>query len=205
MNRLIRIVGGLAIICAGLWLAGWIWFASTIPTEIADTTTTTDAIVVLTGGSGRVEMGLELLRSGRASKLFVSGTGGPVQVSDLVPGQEPVPPDLHQAISLGREANDTPGNAQETAAWVEREHINSIRLVTAAYHMRRSILEFQTAMPDVKIIAHPVFPSSVKPDWWRWPGTANLIAREYTKFLLTQVRITMISPPTSSKSTVSKP
>ncbi|MND03177.1 hypothetical protein D3C83_228760 [compost metagenome] len=35
---------------------------------------------------------------------------------------------------------------------------------------------------------HAVFPSHVKSDWWRWPGTTSLIAREYTKYVLTWAR-----------------
>jgi hypothetical protein len=38
-------------------------------------------------------------------------------------------------------------------------------------------------MPAVKIIPHPVFPEQVKADWWLYPGTASLLAREYSKYL----------------------
>jgi hypothetical protein len=55
--------------------------------------------------------------------------------------------------------------------------------------MRRSLLEFRLAMPDLVIIPHPVFPENVKQSqWWLWPGTAHLIASEYTKYLATWVR-----------------
>ncbi len=153
--------------------------------------TKTDAIVVLTGGSGRIETGLELLQSGLATKLFVSGAGGRTQVDDLVPGATPPPPEVAAAIALGREAEDTPGNALETATWAARGNVTSIRLVTAAYHMRRSMLEMSKAMPHMTIVPHPVFPSAVKSDWWRWPGTASLIAREYTKFIISWLRIAL--------------
>ena len=44
-------------------------------------------------------------------------------------------------------------------------------------------------MPDIEVIAHPVFPARVKVDsWWRWPGTAGLIAGEYNKVLLAWAR-----------------
>ena len=66
--------------------------------------------------------------------------------------------------------------------------MHSIRLVTAAYHMRRSLLELHAAMPGVRIVPHAVFPVTVKSDWWRWPGTARLIAREYTKFVVAWAR-----------------
>lgn len=169
--------------------AGWLGFLASIPGAVADTTTKTDAIVVLTGGSGRIEAGIELLQQGFAGRLFISGAGGQTRIADLVPDVDQLPPEAAAAIALGREAEDTPGNAVETAAWVARENIRSIRIVTAAYHMPRSLMEMHAAMPAVSIIAHPVFPSNVKPDWWRWRGTANLLASEYLKSIATRLRI----------------
>ena len=189
MNRFIKVTLASSALAMVLWCLGWIVFASAIPVVVADTTTKTDAIVVLTGGRGRVETGVEFLRQGLAGKLFVSGAGGRTQLPDLISNSMSVTEEIAATITLGREAEDTPGNALETSAWVQRQSIASIRLVTAAYHMPRSLLEMHTAMPQILIIAHPVFPSAVKADWWRWPGTASLIAREYSKFLLTWIRI----------------
>ena len=98
------------------------------------------------------------------------------------------PGDLEQRISIGS-AVDTTANAIETAAWARQQGIASIRLVTAAYHMPRSLLEFRQAMPMATIVPHPVFPESVKQlDWWAWPGTAALVISEYNKFLLAWAR-----------------
>ena len=55
--------------------------------------------------------------------------------------------------------------------------------------MPRALSELRYAMPGVEIVAHPVFPEQVKADWWRYPGTASLLAREYTKYLLSTVRM----------------
>ncbi len=64
-----------------------------------------------------------------------------------------------------------------------------MRLVTAAYHMPRSLLEFRYAMPNVLIIPHPVFPSHVKQDrWWAYPGTAMLLMSEYNKLIFAWFR-----------------
>lgn len=99
------------------------------------------------------------------------------------------PEEWECCIALGYEAGDTIGNAAETALWMRKEGFRSVRLVTANYHMPRSLLEFSHAMPGVTVIPHPVFPNSVKQDqWWRWPGTAHLIATEYTKYLAAAVR-----------------
>jgi len=168
-----------------IWTGGLLWFASTIPTKVDDVQTHTDAIVVLTGGSERIETGLALLDEGLAGRLFVSGVGERVKTGDLLPQARNLRPELRDNVTLGTAAANTPGNALETAAWAQSMNVHSIRLVTAAYHMRRSLLEFHAAMPGVAIVPHAVFPATVKTDWWRWPGTASLIAREYTKFVIT--------------------
>jgi len=39
------------------------------------------------------------------------------------------------------------------------------------------------------LIANPVFPESVKLEgWWRWPGTASLMAVEFDKYLVSLAR-----------------
>ena len=186
--RLFSFLAGIVVALGAAWLAGLMWFASTIPTRVDDITSRTDAIVVLTGGSERIETGLSLLANGFADRMFVSGVGGQVRTGDLMNRVRSLPAELGEKIAVGKAANDTPGNAVETAEWAHASGVHSIRLVTAAYHMRRSLLEFQAAMNDVTVIPNAVFPPNVKTDWWRWPGTARLIASEYTKFMLTWAR-----------------
>jgi uncharacterized SAM-binding protein YcdF (DUF218 family) len=174
---------------AVLWLGGLLWFAHSIPDEVSDPGRETDAIVVLTGGSLRVESGLQLLASGMAKKLFVSGVGAGVDVGELLRVAGQSPDRIACCIVLGHAADNTYGNAVETAAWMKREGFHSLRLVTASYHMPRSLLEFARAMPEIEIIVHPVFPESVKQErWWAWPGTASLIVGEYSKYLLAVAR-----------------
>jgi len=166
------------------WASGFVWYASTIPTSVTDKTTPTSAVVVLTGGSERIETGLQLLAEGLAEKLFISGADERVKLSDLLTRFERSEDTLAERTTVGYLAINTPGNAEETATWVCNHDIISIRLVTASYHMRRSLRELRSTMPDLVIIPHPVFPERVKQNWWRWPGTASLIATEYSKFLL---------------------
>jgi uncharacterized SAM-binding protein YcdF (DUF218 family) len=188
-----RLVLALLTGAALLWLAGLVWFAHTMPTAVVDPSTPTDAIVVLTGGSQRFDAGLELLAAGKAKKLFVSGVHHGVEIADLLhlahraPDAAPTG-ELACCIVLGHAADSTIGNAMETAAWMRSEGYRSLRLVTAGYHMRRSLFEFARAMPEMRIIAHPVFPEQVKADWWAWPGTAALIVGEYNKYLAARLR-----------------
>lgn len=172
-----------------LWLGGLILYAADIPDRLEDGTTHTDAIVVLTGGSERLETGLSLLRRGLGDKLFVSGVYHGIDVAELLRLARQTPDQVECCIVVGHAADNTIGNAEETAQWMKQEGYHSLRLVTGNYHMRRSLSEFRYAMPDVAIIAHPVFPDAVKRDqWWLWPGTAHLIISEYSKFLLGVLR-----------------
>lgn len=171
-----------------IWTAGLFTFASNIPTEVVEPDLKTDAIVVLTGGSGRLRTGLDLLMTEHAAQLFVSGVYRGVDVDQLLKVQKQRPEDVENRISLG-DAINTRENAFETAEWMRANNLSSLRLVTAAYHMPRSLLEFGNVLADVKIAPHPVFPDHVKQSkWWAFPGTFALTVTEYNKFLLAWTR-----------------
>jgi uncharacterized SAM-binding protein YcdF (DUF218 family) len=178
----LRAVMLVAAACCVAWLAGLLWFATP---PMADTRAqATDAIVVLTGGSLRLQSGIDLLREGKGRKLFVSGVNQQVDLDDLLGVSGHAPDWALCCIVLGHEADDTFGNAHETAQWIRRQGFRSLRLVTAWYHMPRSLLEFDRAMPEIDIVAHPVFPDQVKQErWWAWRGTAVLLVNEYVKYL----------------------
>jgi uncharacterized SAM-binding protein YcdF (DUF218 family) len=178
----------LLLVLLAAWAGGLVWFARSIPTAVADPDSSTDAIVVLTGGSLRVQSGLALLAAGKAKKLFVSGVYHSTDVAALLRVSRQSPEHIACCIVLGHEADNTRGNALETAEWMRKEGFHSLRLVTASYHMPRSLLEFSRAMPEVRIVPNPVFPESVKRRWWAWPGTASLVIGEYLKYLVAVVR-----------------
>jgi uncharacterized SAM-binding protein YcdF (DUF218 family) len=186
--------GTLALMAAILliWFGGLIWFAEQIPRAetavIPDTPT--DAVVVLTGGPLRLKTGLAELEARRARKLFVSGVYRGVEVAELLQAARQEPAAVECCIVLGYAADNTSGNAAETRAWMQREDFHSLRLVTASYHMRRSLLEFREAMPEIAITPHPVFPDGFRRDaWWAWPGTLSLIVTEYDKYLAAVTRL----------------
>ena len=187
--RRLRVILGILLGLALLWGVGFIWFAATLPDGATAPDTRTDAIVVLTGGADRVETGLRLLSAGRAQKLFVSGVYPGVDVAQLLRVSRLPAGQLECCIVLGYVADTTKGNARETANWMRQNGYRSVRIVTASYHMPRSLVEFRSAMPDAVLVPHPVLPPQFHQDeWWRWPGTATLIALEYSKFLLAAAR-----------------
>jgi uncharacterized SAM-binding protein YcdF (DUF218 family) len=178
-----------ALAALTLWLAGLLWFATMLPRGVGTDERRTEAIVVLTGGSARLSQGLDLLADGRAQKLFVSGVYRGVDITGLFRVRQQSPDEFACCVSLGHEADDTRGNAVETAAWMREQGFKSMRLVTANYHMPRSLLEFRHTMPDIAILPHPVFPEHFKQDeWWLWPRSASLVASEYSKYLIALLR-----------------
>jgi uncharacterized SAM-binding protein YcdF (DUF218 family) len=188
-RRALRIAAaGLAVVGL-LWLGGLAWFVHSSLTIAIDRATPTDAIVVLTGGRLRVETALELLGAGRAQKLFISGVNPHVDRVALLRVAGRASEGDADRIEIGHEAENTLGNARETAEWMRREGFRSLRLVTSWYHMRRSLLEFGRAMPDTLIVAEPVFAAHSDPEpWSERLDVVVLTVGEYHKFLATLVR-----------------
>jgi uncharacterized SAM-binding protein YcdF (DUF218 family) len=190
--KTVRILICIAGFAAIAWLGGLGLFVKSIQALEAQPSAAneTDAIVVLTGGSERVSAGFELLYAHKGKKLFISGVH-PGLTLDRISGGPPVPKDLRDCcIILGHEAESTFGNAGESRAWMETEGYHSMLLVTANYHMPRSLLIFRAEMPEFEIIPHAVTPDSVKlDDWWERPGTASLLVTEYNKYLLASLRL----------------
>ncbi len=184
----LKTIVSFSLILLIVWGGGLFTFAAKIPDRVLAADKQTDAIVVLTGGSGRLRAGLDLLLAERAEHLFISGVYGGVDVRQLLAILKQRPDDIENRIGIGN-AVDTIENALETKNWMRMRGYTSLRLVTAAYHMPRSLLEFQDAMPDIEIVPHPVFPEHVKQDkWWAWPGTMALIATEYNKYIVATLR-----------------
>jgi uncharacterized SAM-binding protein YcdF (DUF218 family) len=166
-----------------IWLAGFVLFvASIFLSKPQDEDKITDAIVVLTGGDTRVDSGLELFAAGRAEHLFITGVHPDVQrheIEALWKGETALPP---CCITLGYKARTTTQNAQEVREWLEDRGYDSIRLVTADFHMNRSLIEFRHSMPDIEIIAHPIRQRGPAhaPKHWFWAMTVL----EYNKTLV---------------------
>ena len=141
----------------------------------------TDGIVVLTGGGYRIQTALDLLKEKYAEHLLISGVHETVQKEDLT---GVLSKEQTQNITLGYQAKNTRGNAQETAHWIRGKNIHSILLVTSFYHMPRSIFEVLKVSPNLKIIPLPVFPKSFgnSVDWIR-TRYAWLLFVEYHKFI----------------------
>ena len=169
------------------WIGGLIYFGYTINHYQPDIESHTDAIVALTGGRNRITEAVKLLNQNKADKLFISGVDKNISLKNIQRTQK-IKSSRFSKIQIGHNADNTVENAIETKQWVENNHITSIRLVTSNYHVARAILEFKLHIPEISIIAHPVYSEHIEKKWWTSWQTFSLIFREYNKFIYTLIK-----------------
>lgn len=188
-----------------LWLGGGIAYVERVESLPAPNEMKTDAIVVLTGGAVRLATALRLLNENKAERLLVSGVAQTATKATLMQAVVPAMPDAAQAASnwqgidlqllfdccvdLGFEAEDTAGNAAETASWAAARGYKTIRLVTANYHMPRAQVEFGRYLPGFTVLPHPVRSDAMRvEDWWQRRTATAFLLGEYTKYVAALLR-----------------
>ena len=180
-------------VMAAIFISGLQYFVLNLPRQMASPAHKSDGIVVITGGQQRLDAGLTLLANGAASKLLISGVGAGLNkvilANDLRLDQ--TQRDLLMCCAeLEFAARDTRGNARAARHWAEINHIASLYLVTANYHMPRAKLAFEREMPHINIQYWPVSPDDLQIDsWWTNLRLVRLLAREYAKFLAEFIRL----------------
>ncbi|MBB4857545.1 uncharacterized SAM-binding protein YcdF (DUF218 family) [Novosphingobium chloroacetimidivorans] len=128
-----------------IWVFGFLWFAVALPRPAG--TERTDAVIVLTGGPGRIPRALAVLRQRLAPRLLVSGVDPEVLPREFMLEYD-VPADLMRCcITLGYRAFDTRSNAIEAANWLRKRRARTVRLVTVDWHMRRAAFELGRELP----------------------------------------------------------
>jgi uncharacterized SAM-binding protein YcdF (DUF218 family) len=153
------------------WALGFGLFTVSLPRPAGGELT--DAVVVLTGGKGRIERGLEVLGQHEAQRMLVSGVDPSVREGELAKLQGAPLALFRCCVDLGKEAVDTRTNADEAARWLSKRGYKSVRLVTTDWHMPRAGLELRRAVgKDVRVIGDSVESA---------PGLLVLV-REYNKF-----------------------
>ena len=177
-------VGLIGLVAAvALFGAGFAWFAADARRP-APMPPLAGGIVVLTGGAGRIELGLRLLAEKRAGLLLISGTGAGA-LPDLLAGAglggELAAQVVLRPVTLGRGARSTRGNAREAAEWAAAHQLPSLIVVTSGYHMRRALLELRRTLPAA-VALHPVPLVPHLPDG-QDQVPLRLLAAEYGKWL----------------------
>lgn len=129
-----------------IWVLGFAWFALFLPQPAS--LEKTDGVVVLTGGAGRIDRGLEIIEKGNARRMLISGVDLDVKPGELAAEYRRPEKLFSCCIDLGFRSVDTRSNGLETARWVARNKVKTLRLITHDWHMRRARLELKLALPD---------------------------------------------------------
>jgi uncharacterized SAM-binding protein YcdF (DUF218 family) len=177
-----RTLAGVAV----LYLAGFVVFIAALPDPVPNAQLgRADGIVALTGEDARLVPAVALLEHGVAKRLLISGVFPETtksELKELTGGGAR----FDCCADLGFYARDTRGNAREAAQWARANKFRSLIVVTASYHMPRSLLEFSAAMPNVKLVAYPVDTDPANPTFLkRW----GRMQSEYAKFLASEVSL----------------
>jgi len=154
------------------WSLGFALFAILLPRP--GNFVKTDAVVVPTGGQGRIARGMDMIATGRARRMLITGVDRQVKPAELAEAQGVSLKIMACCVDLGREASDTRSNGIETAEWVRRNKYKSVRLVTTDWHMRRARFELERALGAGV---------SVVPDAVRSNASLVVLVREYNKYL----------------------
>jgi uncharacterized SAM-binding protein YcdF (DUF218 family) len=161
---------------------GFVVFVSNIPSGMKRIDHA-DGVVALTGGDVRLMAAESLFEDKVGKRLLISGVHpGTTKsaIKQLVNGG----PRFDCCTDLGYQATNTRGNALEAADWAREHHFRSLVVVTANYHMPRSLIEFADVMPNVKLMPYPVQQADVDPQaWWSNGHVFRMLQSEYIKYL----------------------
>ena len=162
-----------------LYALGFVLFSVTLGRPAA-AEVRTDAIIVITGASGRIEHGVDVLADGKAKRMLISGADPVVTKADLIERLGGHGRLIRCCVDLGSESVDTRSNAEEAQRWLARRKYKSVRLVTSDWHMRRAGYEFTRALGG----KYEIVRDSVRTE----PGF-SLLFGEYNKYVLRKAAV----------------
>jgi uncharacterized SAM-binding protein YcdF (DUF218 family) len=203
--RSVLLGGGVFVFLFG---AGFITFVATLDRYERDPGGRADGIVALTGGAQRIGDAIDLLAKGYGRRLLITGVNERTsrdQIARLNPGQRRL---VDCCVDLDHRARNTVGNAAETRRWLERNDFRSVIVVTSNYHMPRTLLELDNALPAAEKLPFAVVHEGAPTEgWWKSPANAKLLASEYVKFLAVWARTKLrkelaVEPPAGRPGTV---
>jgi uncharacterized SAM-binding protein YcdF (DUF218 family) len=179
--------GVLAVLAIGLILfaGGFVLFSTHVGNLAAPAEPRpADAIIVLTGGSARIDTGVELLKAGKGGRLLISGVNPMAGVEDLRRATGGDRDLFACCVDIDHAALDTIGNAEESARWVMQHAFASVILVTNNYHMPRSLMEMRRFLGDFDLQPYPVVHRRLdRGEWLRRPGALRVLLTEYVKLI----------------------
>jgi uncharacterized SAM-binding protein YcdF (DUF218 family) len=141
-----------ASLIALIYALGFVFFALTLGKPTGADAAPTEAAVVLTGGSNRIEHAIDVLKDHKAKRLLVAGADPSVTKADLARRLGGSRRLIDCCVDLGSESVDTRSNAEEAGRWLEQHHFKSVRLITSDWHMRRARYEFHKLLGDKVVL-----------------------------------------------------
>jgi uncharacterized SAM-binding protein YcdF (DUF218 family) len=139
-----------------------------------------DAIVVLTGGTGRADLGLKLLRQGLGGVLVLSGVNKDADVDAIF--LTSLTEFDRLSVILDKKSKSTFGNALEVRGVLSERELRSMLLITSMYHMKRAQFIFERIMPaDIEIALYPVPNPEFGLNWWKGKGFISAFT-EFAKY-----------------------
>ena len=129
-----------------IYAVGFVLFAFTLGKPAPANAPKMDAAVVLTGGSGRIEHALDVVRKGKAKRLLIAGADPSVTKRDLAARIRGSSSLFKCCVDLGSESVDTRSNAEEASRWLAKRKFHSVTLITSDWHMRRARYEFEKVL-----------------------------------------------------------
>lgn len=191
-----RIAKSLAVFVSGALVAGFFVFVASIERSEPVLQRHAEGVVALTGGADRISDALDLLATGQAERLLITGVNQAISGSDIAHRTPRLRPLFACCIDLGYRALNTVGNAAETRHWARQHGIRSLIVVTSNYHMPRAMVEIGRALPGIELVPYPVVTERQKAGtWWADPGLLRVLATEYVKYLAAFARAELSAPP----------
>jgi uncharacterized SAM-binding protein YcdF (DUF218 family) len=162
------------------YAVGFILFAVTLGEPAPKDTAKTDAAIVLTGGTGRIDHAVEVLQADKAKRLLVAGADPSVTKRDLARLVGDKRRLVRCCVDLESTSVDTRTNAEEAERWLAKRKYRSVRLITNDWHMRRARYEFRQTLDK----RYTVMPDAVRSE----PSFVTLFG-EYNKYVLRRIAI----------------
>lgn len=184
MSGLFELGRATAFIVLVAFVIGFALFVREARDHGPDDAVQAEAVVVLTGGQGRVATGVRLLQNNQGARLLISGVNPGSPPEDIAAAAGAPVALFTCCVDIGPDAADTIGNAAETAAWARANGFETLIVVTSDYHMPRALLELQAAMPQAELIAYGV----PAPAPWSGPDEARRWIVEYVKYAAVYAR-----------------
>jgi uncharacterized SAM-binding protein YcdF (DUF218 family) len=162
-----------------LFCIGFFVFITRIPAVPKALPLSSETIVIVTGGTGRLEAGANLWRKNVAPLVFISGVNPDVKRSELIALLKMDPDIAERHVFLGYRARTTRENGEEVAKWLHDRHIQRAVLVTNDYHLPRALAEIERSVPDVIWQGYAVPSTEMSQDVWY-----ATVFFEYCKYLV---------------------